>query len=86
MIFNLVCYSLVIAPMMEIKPSIFTLSYTFPKFVPGNELLIGSKKVNIETTNEGKTIINTVIYMIPELKYATELEVLLVQHQYLILE
>ena len=49
--------------MMGFKPLTFTLYVAFPKFVPRNELSIGSKKINIDSIKEGETVMNIVIYI-----------------------
>lgn len=63
MIFNLLFLNLVMTPMMGFKPLTFTLYVAFPKFVPRNELSIGSKKINIDSIKEGETVMNIVIYI-----------------------
>lgn len=51
------------APMMDFKTLTFTLYVEFPKFVPRNQLSIGSKKINIDSIKEGETVMNIVIYI-----------------------
>ena len=61
MIFNLVFLNLAMALIIDFKPLMLTLSFTFPKFVRGNKLPLGSENVIIDTTKEEITIINIVL-------------------------
>ena len=49
------------ALIIDFKPLMLTLSFTFPKFVRGNKLPLGSENVIIDTTKEEITIINIVL-------------------------
>ena len=63
---------------MEFKPLTFTLYFTFPKFVPRNQLQIGHKNDDKDCRKEGITInILQATYMIPKRKYTIELSMLL---------
>ena len=44
---------------MVFKPLMFTLYFTFPKFVPRNQLQNGLKKEDTDCRKEGNTMMNT---------------------------